>query len=1474
MATILEQSTVTDARSFKNDIFTGLPEAATGGAIFCTETGDVTIENSTFSSDRATDAGGAVYCVGMATVSFTKFRQNTAAYGGAFCYAGGYTSDFLEVTMTQNVASFGGAFYNTGLTYLEGVTFTSNFATMSGGGVYNMGLGTCSESAFNSNTASYGGGVINLANFSMDSCTFVSNSAVAGAGVYNAQDALATIVGSTFSRNVASDTGGAVANFDGAAAGFEECLLTGNIAANGAAIFNYTGIEDPGAGESAGQRSLVTVSGSTFTGNTASGGGGAAANYNSDFAMEDCLLADNAAVNGAAFLNISGTASLASSTASGNTATLGGAIVNGAGLFGLFEDSIVGNTAATGGAIYSEGGAVIIQNSLAQGNAAAVGGAITGLYSGVVVVGSTFAQNYGESQGGAVLFAGDTASVFAATSCMFLENVSMFGAALFLDYASAELSGVFVLNNVATVSGAGVYNIGGLGIDDSFFAGNYSNYGGVVYNAAGMTIAGSTFSQNIAALQGGVIYGYTNSVFSVSGSEFSENTAGQFGGAFYVSDTAAGTASSSVFSDNVSYYGGAVINYGGFVVDACVFRANTVAADGGAIVSVGSLSLSGSTFGANIAPGAAGALYVAGESPADVDGCVFDANDAAYGGAAMIEVGSVSISDSMFTANAATVSGGAVYSSATASIVGSTMGGNNAAYGGAFINVGTGSSMIKDTLMSANTASEAGGAIGNSCMLELENGTFFGNIAGVGGAVNNEEGASMSDSGSVFDSNSASFAGAVYNKGSFDAVGSVFTANYSTNSGAAVYNDSVFTGSGLSFRRNVSAQGALFNVGTVTISGSTFSGNNANYGGAIFNTGEGVVVLDDVLFDANEAILGGAIYNERSMSIGNATFSNNFGFVGGAIANYGTIIITGRISFMDKSDVFLNNNLVYVDASKFDTSAGYALVVDGVEPGWRSGYCFYATGGFGFSEVGADGYLVTRRENISLSDAWEGRSFGEVVATGSTYGINAFSTGDAAAGAVALGGAIDNVSGKAVFTNVMSNFDLNSDAYITGAGFYVNAVNVTGNIYCNNGTASTAPLNNEIDVVDSSAKRIYLGEKAVDVIQTGNTGNLVARIDNSVFSNGIFGAGNVKNSTILENATVGVSASATNLVIGGFYTKGTTDSASSVTHVGDVVIELDDVRVTNFVCGGSLLSSFSTEVTNGAISIGVGQGVYDTIAGGSLFQSKSTDLMSSTINGDISISVSGCASIDSLCGGSVALYVGPTRKEVINGDISILLDVSELASVEDSIYAGGACFCTVNGDASLTVKGGGTEDFLTTKYIVGASSYAAGDSKYVSGKTSLSFTNFVGLVSGRITFFDSLAVDATSSVNFSDYRSDFMSLDWNIASDSADRVSVILSGNTHSAGKVHNIDFGNSVLDFSCELEAGEEWTVFKVLDDDSTLQTLYNFSDATDIIMNGESIDWDDSNLCGESDNYRLEYRFGEDELGNSYGELIAKLA
>ena len=137
--------------------------------------------------------------------------------------------------------------------------------------------------------------------------------------------------------------------------------------------------------------------------------------------------------------------------------------------------------------------------------------------------------------------------------------------------------------------------------------------------------------------------------------------------------------------------------------------------------------------------------------------------------------------------------------------------------------------------------------------------------------------------------------GAIRNEGTLTITASTFSGNDSrTQAGAilsvgtATITASTFNGNTLSNPDNASSiGGAVINeFGSMTITASTFSGNSAHFSGAIDNF-EGTLTIDASTFTGNTAGgRGGAVYNELGTTdITASTFSGNSSGASGTLSS-------------------------------------------------------------------------------------------------------------------------------------------------------------------------------------------------------------------------------------------------------------------------------------------------------------------------------------------------------------------------------------------------------------------------------------------------------------------------------------------------------------------------------------------------------------------------------------------------------------
>lgn len=297
--------------------------------------------------------------------------------------------------------------------------------------------------------------------------------------------------------------------------------------------------------------------------------------------------------------------------------------------------------------------------------------------------------------------------------------------------------------------------------------------------------------------------------------------------------------------------------------------------DGGAVI------VSNSTLSGNDADQHGGGIFNRGGS-LTVTNSTLSGNSAhgGWGGGIRNENGSLTVTNSIFSGNSASDGGGGGISNT-----------------GVAVTV-TGSSF------SANSASAGGGINNSGGLLIVTNSTFAGNIAinlggGFGGGIRNYAGGSATIADSVFTANRAANGGGIFNTGGLTVTGSNFTGNRADDQGGwgdsgwggGIYNyDSAITVSHSTFDGNnaFADGGGLYTYdGAATVSSSTFVRNHADAnGGGVCNNGlQGVLSASNSTFADNNAAAGGGIYNSNggAVTVTNCTLSGNSADVGGSL---------------------------------------------------------------------------------------------------------------------------------------------------------------------------------------------------------------------------------------------------------------------------------------------------------------------------------------------------------------------------------------------------------------------------------------------------------------------------------------------------------------------------------------------------------------------------------------------------------------
>lgn len=542
-----EGGTITSS-SLVNQTFTNNSAGEKGGAIYNEGTmslgGDPNAggsshagqNNSVVFSGNSAKEGGAIYNTGSLDIKKSTFNSNTASQAGGAIYNNSENLTIDSIAFNNNKAytkgeeeagdkGYGGAVFNSqGKTVtVSNSSFNGNEAGVSGGAIYNGGTATVSGNTFTGNKAQAGGAIFNQNTLNIAENTFEANSASYGGAILNYETGTITTLSGKFNANTASQTGGAVYN----------------------------------AG------SINTICGS-FTNNKAELGGGAIATgptgkvneiKNASFSGNSTTAEESI---GGAIFNGQETGKLTVDTSSfnSNSSAIGGAIATTG--MDIKNSTFSGNTAkSAGGAIYNNSGTLNISSSTFDSNTAGSGGAIAngssidvGTYGTTVIDSSSFTNNSADTFGGAIISSGD----------LTVNNSTFKNNSVNVDNLTSDAT----FDETFLYGGGAIFNLGAkdnsaTNITNSTFEGNSTNAnGGAVSILYGNTsIKNSEFTGNKAGLHGGAISASavssqeTAPKTEITDTNFTNNSA-QKGGAIYLNNR---TADINAQNKNITFSG-------------------------------------------------------------------------------------------------------------------------------------------------------------------------------------------------------------------------------------------------------------------------------------------------------------------------------------------------------------------------------------------------------------------------------------------------------------------------------------------------------------------------------------------------------------------------------------------------------------------------------------------------------------------------------------------------------------------------------------------------------------------------------------------------------------------------------------------------------------------------------------------------------------------------------------------------------
>lgn len=246
-------------------------------------------------------------------------------------------------------------------TRITNCTFTGNQATRGGGVFISGGAPVIRDTTFAGNAADLGGGIYNEeSRLSVSDCIFSNNQARSGGALlnnapveesasYGIQSVSSTITKTTFSGNIATESGGAMANWKSSPTVTHSTFSANRSLVEGGALFN--------------SESAPSLTSCTFSSNF-SVNGGAVSNWDSSPVIVNCTFFSNrASSSGGALLNDKSSPIVVNSTFTRNRASTGGGMFN-------FECSpVVANSILWGNGteIRAEGGTMTVSYSIVEG---------------------------------------------------------------------------------------------------------------------------------------------------------------------------------------------------------------------------------------------------------------------------------------------------------------------------------------------------------------------------------------------------------------------------------------------------------------------------------------------------------------------------------------------------------------------------------------------------------------------------------------------------------------------------------------------------------------------------------------------------------------------------------------------------------------------------------------------------------------------------------------------------------------------------------------------------------------------------------------------------------------------------------------------------------------------------------------------------------------------------------------------------
>ncbi len=789
---------------------------------------------------------------------------------------------------------------------------------------------------------------------------------------------------------------------------------------------------------------------------------------------------NNALSNGGGILFLNGSANITSGIIENNTAKNGGGIYNNKQSTLEIGEAIIRNNTAesSGGGIYALS-TLIATGSEISGNIAKYSGG--GIYYSLddysnrefKLTNCTISNNKVTSAsndflyGGGICVAGGTATL---TNCIVndntVENLSTSnlaadGGGICLSESSRlVMSGGSISNNTAGYGG-GIHMNGLLSntveanLNDVIISGNtaLSQGGGIcASNRNILSLTNSTVSDNTAQRSGGGIQydGMTDiHRFTINGSTITQNSSSMDGGGIYINRGLATITDSLITKNSASSGGGAYLSFSTYTnfVNTEI-SGNRATAKAGGIFSFGDVKLTDTTVTGNSAPvcggiyagiyadrtlKAEGKIIVQNNTPDDV---ILDEEKIELTGA-LTDGAKISIStndfSSTFTKNYSTYHKGEEPTKYFTTKMGDTSIVVDESGELKFnINVAHNEEELKSAFRAGGSVS-LGDDIELTSALQLVNGAKLS--LNLNGYTLRRYVETASNGGSVITISENSALTIIDTSG--ENIGTITGGN--AINGGAVYNEGTLNISGGTFTASKTTKdgGCIYNTGTLNITGGVISENTAGgNGAAIYSSGTAVIENADIS-DNIKAINGGAIANYGTMTIKDCTINNNTATnSGGGIYNGNNADNPCTLEISGNTTINYNNakqgGSIYAD-----TNSTVTLTSGELKRNKTSG-----EGGGVYVQTNATFIMTDGVITNSVADANGGAvmNYGTVTMTGGTINNN---TSELNGGGIYQAGTLNMQGAVVVTNNSLEDVYLPKDKKITVTGKFVQTTDDT-----------------------------------------------------------------------------------------------------------------------------------------------------------------------------------------------------------------------------------------------------------------------------------------------------------------------------------------------------------------------------------------------------------------------------------------------